>query len=210
MKFEDLLSAVADEPIFETGLLLAGNVDPADVRRQLSRWVTRGRLLQLRRGLYTLAPPYQKVTPHPFLIANRLVRGSYVSLQSALSYHGLIPEGVNTVTSVATNRPATFHTPLGRYEYRHIKAPFLSGFRLIGLGNGQEAFVAEPEKALLDLVHLTPGGDEPAYLRELRLQGLERLCPEELLRYAASPKLLRAAKCLLRLRAKESEEFEDL
>ena len=73
MRFEDLLGVVGDEPVFEPGLLLAGDVDSADVRRQLSRWTRAGRLYQLRRGLYALAPPYQKVRPHPFLVANRMV-----------------------------------------------------------------------------------------------------------------------------------------
>jgi hypothetical protein len=103
-----------------------------------------------------------------------------------------------------------FETALGRFEFHHIKPIFLQGFRMTGLGNGQEAFLAAPEKALLDLIHLTPHGDDPAYLSELRLQGLERLNPEELLRYAGSPKLRRAVEFLLRLRAEESAEFEDL
>jgi hypothetical protein len=67
MEFEQLLEIVGNEPVFETSLLLAGDVDPADVRRQLSRWTKAGRLYQLRRGLYALAPPFQKVKPHPFL-----------------------------------------------------------------------------------------------------------------------------------------------
>ena len=71
MKFEQLIEIAGEEPVFETGLLLAGDVDSADVQRQLSRWVQAGRLYQLRRGLYALAPPYQKVRPHPFLVANR-------------------------------------------------------------------------------------------------------------------------------------------
>ncbi len=83
MKFEELLTVVGDEPLFETGLLLAEDVDANDVRRQLSRWIQSGRIRKLRRGLYTLAPPYQNVVPHPFLITNALVPGSYVSLQSA-------------------------------------------------------------------------------------------------------------------------------
>ena len=58
-----LLQVVGDEPVFETGLLLAGNVCRADVERQLSRWTRAGRILQLRRGLYSLAPPYRKVEP---------------------------------------------------------------------------------------------------------------------------------------------------
>jgi len=67
MKFESLLSLVEDQPLFETGLLLAGDVDPDDIRRQLSRWVKAGKIRQLRRGLYMLESPYQSVAPHPFL-----------------------------------------------------------------------------------------------------------------------------------------------
>ncbi len=85
MKFGELLAIVDHEPVFETGLLLSGDREPADARRQLSRWVARGWLYRLRRGLYALAPPHAKTRPHPFLIANQLVRGSYVSLQSALA-----------------------------------------------------------------------------------------------------------------------------
>ena len=78
MKFEEILALTNNLPFFETGLLLAGDVDPGDVRRQLSRWQKAGKILQQRRGLYTLAPPYQQVNPHPFLIANALAPGSYV------------------------------------------------------------------------------------------------------------------------------------
>ncbi|MFL7809737.1 MAG: hypothetical protein AB8I80_13965 [Anaerolineae bacterium] len=115
MEFERLLEIVGDEPVFETGLLLAGDVNPANVRRQLSRWVKAGRLFQLRRGLYVLAPPYQKVKPHSFLLANRLKPSSDVSLQSALAFYGLIPEAVLEVTSVTTTRPAHWETALGSY-----------------------------------------------------------------------------------------------
>ncbi len=62
MRFQELAEIVADEPLFETGLLLAGAVDPADLRRQLSRWTRSGRVRQLRRGLYTLAPPWEAGT----------------------------------------------------------------------------------------------------------------------------------------------------
>ena len=100
MEFNRVIEIVQDEPVFETGLLLAGHVDPNNIRRQLTRWTKSGRIYQLRRGLYALAPPYQKVKPHPFYVANRLVRGSYVSCQSALTFYGLIPESVPTAVSV--------------------------------------------------------------------------------------------------------------
>jgi len=55
------------------------------VQRQLADWVRAGKMTQFRRGLYTFAPPYQTEKPHSYLVANHLVRGSYVSLHMALS-----------------------------------------------------------------------------------------------------------------------------
>ncbi len=70
-----------------------GDVDRADVMRQLSRWVASGKLVQLRRGLYAFAGSQMRGlrTPGPYEIANRLVPGSYVSLSSVLARAGLIP-----------------------------------------------------------------------------------------------------------------------
>ncbi len=213
MEFKRLVETVGDEPVFETGLLLAGDVDPANLRKQLSRWTRSGRLYQLRRGLYVLAPPLQKVKPHPFLVANRLVRASYVSGQSALAHYGLIPEHVPAVTSVTTARPGRWDTPLGRYEFRHVRLNLFFGYRQLALSQGQRAYVATPEKALLDLIYLQAGGDSLAYLKELRLQNLERLNPEELARHAeraGSPKLRRAAARVNDMARVEAAEYETL
>jgi len=195
MKFDTLLALVGAEPVFETGLLLAGDVDPGDVRRQLSRWVAGRRLHQIRRGLYALAPPFQKVRPHPFLVANRLVRGSYVSLQSALAHHGLIPESVPVTTSITLGRPGRWETAFGAFEFHHVRPALFTGFRSEIVSAGQSAFVASPEKALADLVHLVPGADSREYLEELRLSNLWKADLAGLLEQpgiAAKPKLRRA------------------
>ena len=213
MDFEQLIEIAGEEPVFETGFLLAGDVDPAHVQRQLSRWAQAGRLYQLRRGLYALAPPYQKVRPHPFLVANRLMQGSYVSLQSALAHYSLIPEYVPVTTSVTSGRPGRWETPLGSYDFRHVQPDFLRRFRRTPLGAGQEAFVATPEKALLDLVYLEPAGDSPEYLSELRLQHLEGLSLDELWRQAETsgkPKLKRAAELISQIATEEAMEYESL
>jgi len=205
MKIGDLLQIVGREPVFHSSLLMAGGVDPADLGRQLSRWVNSGTLIQLRRGLYALSERHQKTRPHPFLVANRLKRASYVSLQSALEFHGLIPEYVPSVTSITTGRPEELLTPLGTFIYKHIKKGLFSGYKIIDVGEGQSAFVATPEKALLDLLYLTPGSDNPDYLRELRLQNAEILNRELLLDFAersGSKKLLRAARELAALMPK--------
>ena len=213
MRFDELLAIVADEPVFETGLLLAGDRDPGDVRRQLSRWVASGRLYRLRRGLYAPAPPYRKVRPHPFLVANQLQRGSYVSLQSALGHYGLIPEHVPVTTSVGPGGPRRFETPLGRFEYRRLAPALVSGYRHAEVAAGQRAFVATPEKAILDLVHLMPGGDRSEYLEGLRLQHLETLDLAALARLAAAsgkPKLRRAADRVASLAQAEAAEYVTL
>jgi len=212
MEFAELVEIIKDEPVFETGLLLAGEVNSVDIRRQLSRWKQAGKIYQLRRGLYCLAPPFQKVNPHPFLIANRLVPASYVSLQSALAYYGMIPEYVPVTTSITTSRPDHWETPLGIFDFRHIQVDFFDGYTLVDLSDNQQAFIARPEKALLDLVYLEPGADTLDYLVELRLENLSRLdwkVFESLVRRMKKPKLTRAIAVIRKL-AGEEEEFESL
>lgn len=195
MEFNHLLEIVGDEPVFESALLLAGEVDPANIRLQLTRWVNGGRLYQLRRGLYALAPPYQKAKPHPFLVANALQPASYVSLASALAYYEMIPDTAQSTFSVTGGRPRRWNTPLGLYTFRHIQTDLLTGYHMTGLGNNQQALVATPEKALLDLLYFQPGSSDPGYLQELRLQNLEQVDPAELTRLAAAfntPRLYRS------------------
>lgn len=199
MKFDDLIKIVGEEPVFETSLLLAGEPHPEDVRRQLSRWVAAGRLHQLRRGLYTLALPFRKQPAHPFLLANRLSPGSYVTAQSALAYFGMIPEYAASVTSATAGRPAQWETVLGRFLFRHLKPGLMWGYEQVELGGGHTAFVATPEKALLDLFHWQTGGAKIEFIAELRLQNLERLNRERLAAYAQRsrrPKWQRAAQRL--------------
>lgn len=201
MEFERLVEITRNEPVFETGLLLAGDVDPNHIRRQLSRWTNAGRIIQLRRGVYSLAPPYRKVEPHPFTVANRMVPGSYVSCQSVLSYYSLIPEYTPSVVSVCSSRPRTWDTPLGTFIFRHVKRQYLFGYGLRAVSDAQQAILAAPEKALLDLIYLTPGGDSEGYIESLRLQNLDQLDKDTLERFAegfGKPKLSRAAKILIR------------
>ncbi|MBI4581267.1 MAG: hypothetical protein HY718_16310 [Planctomycetes bacterium] len=208
MKWESLLALLGHEPVFSSALMLAGNVSVAQVRLQLSRWAKAGRLLQLRRGVYILAPAWRKAEPHPFLVANMLQRGSCVSLQSALAFHGVIPEHVPVVTSVGPGRPETVRNPLGAFQFSHVARGLLYGYTRLEVAPRQFAFVACPEKALLDLVHLTPGADSPAYLCELRLQNTDAMSAQvlhELAERSGRPKLLRAARLAGPLLSAEGE-----
>jgi len=199
MKFKSLLALVPVFGLFRTGDILAGEGNPAAVRRQLDRWVKSGKIIQLRREVYQLAPPYLQSPPHPFLIANFLRRSSYVSLQSALSYYGMIPEHVPVVTSVTGDRSEEVKTPGGRFIFRHVQKRLFFGLMEKELAPEQRVVIATPQKALADLLYLTPGSDHSGYLEELRLEfpgdfdwkGLENVAIQ-----ISLPKLERAVKRL--------------
>lgn len=213
MEFGRLVELVAQDPVFETAFLLAGDVDPAYIQQQLSRWVRSERVVQLRRGLYALAPPWRRVEPHPFLTSNRLVHGSYVSGLAALSHYGLIPDAAQGVTAVSGGRTEALDTPFGYFRFQHMNAALLGGYRPVQVTASQRAFVATPWKALLDLVHLTPHGDDPGFIASLRLQNLDTLDVEALLRAAersGSAKLVRAAANVAKLAEDETSELVDL
>ncbi len=211
MKFQRLLELVGNEPVFETSLLLAGRVSRADIMRQLSRWTKAGRLVQLRKGVYAFAEPFRKVVAHPFVVAGRLVTPSYATSESALSHHGLIPEAVPVTTSVTTGRGGRFDTPLGACAFRHLKEDLFWGYELTALGDGQQAFVATPEKALLDLVYLRREGT--SLLEGMRLQGLERIDMAKLsamVERATRPIFRRALVSIAQLQRDEAKEYDTL
>jgi hypothetical protein len=211
MKFQELLDIVRGRPVFTSALLRAGDLDKVDLGRQLSRWVVSGRLLQLRRGLYALPEEYRTRSAHAFEVANLVVRPSYVSLESALAYHGVIPEAVYTTTSVTSARASEFETPLGRYSYQHVTPGFFWGYAAEPIaGDAAEAFVARPEKALLDLVYLRVGADAPSFLCELRLDygrlNLDALA--DMAERSGKPKLMRAAANVAGIAAESDREWE--
>ena len=201
MKFSQLVEWVQDEPVFKSSLLKVAGINTRQLELQLVRWASSGRLLKLRRGLYVLGKLSRKIEPHPFLLANHLQRGSYVSFQSALAYYDMIPEHVPVVTSATTGRPGTLSTPLGAFMFRHIKPGLFRGFRQVKVAERQFAVVATPEKALVDLLYATPGSDSDAYVEELRLQNTGMLRAgrfREQARFAGSAKVERAVAKILK------------
>lgn len=200
MKFDSLLSQLPPTGLFRTGDILAGESDPSAVRRQLDRWVKSGKVAQLRRGVYQLQKPYCASPPHPFLAANVLRRASYVSMQSALSHYGMIPEHVPVVTSITGGRPEELETPMGRFHFRHVQSRNFFGFLEREIVPGQSVRIATPEKALADLLYLIPGSDQADYLEELRLERPEGFDPAALTVTAeqmGSAKLKRAVARLM-------------
>jgi hypothetical protein len=120
----------------------------------LKRAVKAGEVIRIHRGLYCMATKYQRAKIDPLVLAQRIYGPSYISLETALSYHGWIPEAVYTVTSVSLNRSREFDTPLGHFSFTRVpqKTFYVDVMRV---ANDTGSFLlASPLKALADYVYV--------------------------------------------------------
>jgi predicted transcriptional regulator of viral defense system len=101
------------------------------------------------------------------LAANKIYTPSYISLESALSYYGFIPELVSGITSVSTKKSQKFNTAIGAYRYQRIKPGLFWGFQLVDHGVWRIK-LAEPEKALMDFFYLHAHCDNLNEISEMR------------------------------------------
>lgn len=125
---------------------------------KINELVKSGDLVTLKNGLYIPGPKINIRKPEPFLMANHLWGPSYVSLESALSYWGFIPERVYEITSVTAKATKTYKTPVGRFLFLHAALPYYSfGILSVPLTPKQMVMIASPEKALCDKIIMTSG-----------------------------------------------------
>jgi predicted transcriptional regulator of viral defense system len=137
-------------------------------RNNFVRWTRKGLLVRLRQGYYTF-PEYKSKRDFGYYFANRMYRPSYVSLHSALSFYGMIPEAVVQITSVTTLKTAVFNNDFGTFSYKSIREELMFGYDLKPIADGRTIQLAKPEKALLDLLYLYPFYSTETELEELRL-----------------------------------------
>lgn len=115
-----------------------------------------GDIIRLKRGLYVVSPEISDTKIDEYLIANHLYGPSYVSMQTALRYHGLIPERVDETLSMTVGISKTFLNKIGRFRYVHCPDEYFS-IGITSVTDGSVSFlVATPEKALCDLIAYTP------------------------------------------------------
>lgn len=202
------MAVVGGLPSFDLALLVQAFDERRDaILVQLSRFMTAGKVVGLRRGMYTLSDTYRRVPLSPAWLANQLYHPSYLSGLWALGAHDLIPERVVWLTSVTTRPPHRFENPFGIFDYRSLKRDAFFGYAALRYGE-RDVLVAEPEKALLDQWHLGPGEWTADRLAEMRYQNADRVSAEKLRDYShrfSSPRLLRAVSRYLAL-AKDEEE----
>jgi len=165
----------------------------------LSRWKRSKKLIKLRNGLYLLPKLIRKTEPFDLSIASMILNPSYVSMEKAMEYYGLIPEAVFVNTMVTTRRQNSFKNSLGTFRYFHIKTEYFFGYKTEIVG-GQTAYIAFPEKAILDLIYFKHPQITKAYFWELRLQNVHVIDKKKLLQFSKrykSRKIRMAAKMIV-------------
>lgn len=140
---------------FDYSLLTSVLSSYKGIRQKINELLKAKVIIRIKKGLYVFGPNYTRNPICKEVLANLIYGPSYISLEYALSYHGLIPERVETVTSVTLNRYKDFRTPLGQFTYHPIaRAKYPHEIQWITIDQTHNAFMASPAKALCDYLYL--------------------------------------------------------
>lgn len=132
----------------------------------VSRWVKQKLIRKIKKGLYVFSDMEEQLDIKE--LSSLIVEPSYLSLESALWMAGLIPEVVFGTTCITTKSPIDYRTYLGSITYRHLSTELFFGYQSVE-GQNISYYLAEPEKALLDYLYLTPSIDNRDAVVELRV-----------------------------------------
>ncbi len=139
------------------GVLQSLYSDYSFPRNKIAAIEQEGKIIRLKRGVYVVSPDTSKQLLSTELIANHIYGPSYVSMESALRYYGLIPERVYTVRSMTINRSKKFENPIGYFEYITVSHKYYPiGITQHTVQNKYTFLIATPEKALCDMISATP------------------------------------------------------
>lgn len=141
----------ASEPLVDTLAMKDALAGISDKRGKIARLIRSGELIRLRRGLYATRPDL-----NPLGLAASIYGPSYISFETALAYHGLIPEVVFEITSATPKRPVEFINRFGRYRYRRVPESVYPIGTVLITETECPFPIASPTKALCDRIALEP------------------------------------------------------
>lgn len=151
-------------------------VSSVSAQKFLERYTKKGVFERVKKGFYI----YKSKPPSVFLLANKLYEPSYISFDTALSYHNLIPETVYSVTSATTKPTREFAWGHATFSYHKIKKEAFTGYGLISVGE-EAVLMADKEKAVVDFLYFVSLGERRLNDR-MKTGGLDR---EKLKEFAA-------------------------
>lgn len=138
--------------VFDYQVLVDALAEYRKPRDKITRLLATGAIVRIKKGLYCFGEPFRKEHISREYLANLIYGPSYISAEYALSYHGLIPEKVEMVTSVTTRRSRNFNTPVGVFSYTILKPSRYSVGAVFETIGKISYLIASPEKALADKV----------------------------------------------------------
>ncbi len=122
-------------------------------RDAITKLLKAGKIVRVKKGLYIYGDDYLTSAYSKEILANLIYGPSYISLEYALSYYGMIPERVETVTCITNKKNKAFNTPVGLFTYQYLKPEFYSfGVTQIEIAPNRFALFATKEKALADKI----------------------------------------------------------
>jgi predicted transcriptional regulator of viral defense system len=139
------------QEVFDYQTLLCTLDQYGSPRDKITRLLKQGTIIRIKKGLYIFAKDARQRPFSREVLANLIYGPSYISLEYGLQHYGLIPERVETVTSVTIGRGRKFSTPAGEFTFRQIPVQaFSAGMDLQKTEAGQSYLIAVPEKTLVD------------------------------------------------------------
>lgn len=171
------------EPILDMGYMRHVLTGVSDQRGKIARLLETGELISLRRGLYA-----SRRNLDPLCLAGSIYGPSYISYETALSWHGMIPEGVAEVVSATIKRAASFENDFGRFRYQPIpKLVYPVGILRV-TDSDLPFLIASPTKALIDRIACEAGfrsmAEVARWLEGMRVELPSRLDREQLVECA--------------------------
>ncbi|MDB2673828.1 hypothetical protein N9Y81_02615 [Akkermansiaceae bacterium] len=167
---------IPNDPILDIGYMRHVLAGVADQRGKIARFLETGELISLRRGLYA-----SRRNLDPLCLAGSIYGPSYISFETALSWHGMIPEGVTEVLSATIKRAASFENDFGRFQYQPIPKTVYPVGILRVTESDLPFLIASPTKALIDRIAREAGfrsmADVARWLEGMRIElpsGLDR------------------------------------
>lgn len=138
------------EDIFDYTQLMHALEEYRKPRDVVSVLLQNEQIIRVRKGLYIFGVIWERKPVIPEMLANLVYGPSMISLDYALAWYGLIPERVETITSITTGRSRRFETPLGRYSYKQLSDNRFSYGASIQKADSGNWLITEPLKALAD------------------------------------------------------------
>jgi len=174
-------------------------------RNKIASLEMNGSLIRLKRGMYVVSPSVSGKLVSVELTANHIYGPSYVSMESALRFYGLIPENVHTVKSMTVKRSREFNNLIGRFNYIYCD----TAYYVIGIDQkideNNNILIASPEKALCDLIAYT-SSLRPRFVKSLKIYLEEDIRLDMDAFYKMNPEIIRMCS----MTGKKKNELKNL